>query len=170
MPVSKYTNAMGNPLLRELFYEMTMADKSQVLYTLKREDHEGYPSLYQLYMASVLADPMEYHFATTYLDGWSHWERLQESTWFKPYLEKWRREADVRQKAISLKQVLTVAKSGSRESLAASKYLLEKGWVPKPLNGKGRPSKEEVHAELQRQAEEDKSLQSDAERLGVRVQ
>jgi len=170
MPVSKYTNSMGNPLLRELFYETSLSDKSQVLYTLKREDHEGFPSLYQLYMASVLTDPMEYHFATTYLDGWSHWERLQESTWFKPHLEKWRREADVRRSAQALKNILTVSKSSSREALAASRYLLEKGWVPKPTNQKGRPSKEEVNAELMRQAEEDKSLQSDAERLGVRVQ
>lgn len=164
---NKFKNESGVRLLRAIFYEQTLSDKSSVLYTLKNEDHEGFPSLYRLFMESVLNDPTEYTFATTNLDSWEHWEELQECNWFKPYVSKWRREADVRRSALFLNQIQKIAKAGSRESLAASRYLLEKGWVPKDKNTKGRPSKDEINQEARRLAELDGMTRDDAARLGI---
>ena len=166
---NQFKNKSGTLLTRDLFYETTLSDKENVLYTLKRDDHEGYPSLYRLYMESILKDPTEYEFAITHLDGWDHWERLCESSFFQPHISKWRREADIRRSAIYLRTIQSIAKSSSRESLAASRYLLEKGWIPKEKNAKGRPSKEDIQNEARRQAELDTMTAKDAERLGIRL-
>lgn len=166
---NKFKNESGTRLTRGLFFEQTLTDKSSVVYTLKNEDHEGYPSLYRLYIESVDRDPTEYHFATTYLDGWDHWEMLLECTWFKPYASRWRREARIRRSAFYLNQIARIAKSGSREALTASRYMLEEGWVPKEKNSKGRPSKDEIQQEAKRQAELDNLTAQDAERLGIRL-
>lgn len=166
MPVFKASN--GNYYTRQLFWE-TSLDRSLVLYTLKSEEHESFPSLYKLYMDSVLQDPTEYAFAKAYFYGWEHWERLSETEWFKPYIEAWRREADIRLKATNLIVLQRVAKAGGRESVAAARYLIEKGWEPKDKQAtkRGRPSKEEVKQELERQAAIINTSEDEARRLGL---
>ena len=108
---------MGTRFLRELFFETTTSDKSNVLYTLKDEDHTyngiTYPSLYKLYMASE--DPTEYDFFTQYLDGLEHWERLCASPWFKEYVARWRREHELRLKSRALKRVMASAKAPAKD-------------------------------------------------------
>ncbi len=47
----------------------------------------------------------------------------------------------------------------------AAKYLAEKGYLPK----RGRPSKEEVERERKIQAGVNKELESDMERIGLKV-
>jgi len=168
---NKFRNVNGARYLRELFFEMTSADKTNVLYTLKDEDHKVgdiiYPSLYKLYMASE--DPTEYEFFTKYLDGLEHWERLCEAPWFIPYVSRWRREFDLRMKSRALKRVMTEAKTGSKESLAANRYLIERGWVPKDKNTKGRPSKEDIKKAAIEHAMNVEALNEDAERLGLKI-
>lgn len=139
---SKYKNKSGQLLLKALFYETTLADKSSVVYTLKEQEHLGYPSLYLLYMEEN--DPTEYKFATKHLYGWSHWESLTECNWFKPYVDAWRKELDVRLKSQSLARIMSEAKTGGRDAFASNKYLLEKGWVKEPTHSRGRPSKAEI--------------------------
>jgi len=142
---NKFKNSNGVLLLQALFFE-TAPSKDTVVYTLKNTDHNGYPSLYRLYMEAD--DPTEYTFAMEHLDSWEHWEALCNSSFFKPYIEKWRRELEVRQKARALAQIKAESLSGSRNSFAASKYLLERGWEPKDKDSskRGRPSKEEIKA------------------------
>jgi hypothetical protein len=166
---NRFKNESGAMLTRGLFFEQTLIDKSSVVYTLKNEDHEGFSSLYRLYIESVDKDPTEYHFATTHLDGWDHWENLLECNWFKPYASKWRKEARIRRSAFYLNQVAKIANSGSREALTASRYMLEEGWVPKEKNTKGRPSKDEIAQEAKRQVEMEGLTLQDAERLGIRL-
>lgn len=139
---SKFKNKTGQFYLKALFYETTLADKSSVVYSLKETDHMGYPSLYRLYMEED--DPTEYRFATKYLDGWSHWEALVECNWFKPHIEAWRREAEVRLKSRSLSRIMSEAKTGGRDAFVSNKYLLEKGWEKEPPSKRGRPTKAEV--------------------------
>lgn len=142
------TNKFRHPVsngryLKALFFEETLSDKSTVLYTLKEREHQGYPSLYQLYME--VNDPTEYRFAVQYLDGWDHWQMLCQCKWFQPYVEKWRKELEVRMKSQSLARVMTEAKTGGKEAFSANKYILDKGWEPKEgQNKRGRPSKEEI--------------------------
>jgi hypothetical protein len=163
--MSRFKNASGAYLLQSLFYELTPSDKSQVVYTLKNEDHMGYPSLYRLYMEAD--DPTEYDFAVANLGGWDHWERLQKSTWFQPYLKAWRHELEVRFRARSLKALRDVANnSSSKDYFQANKFLVGQGWKEGgPKRRAGQPSKEEVKAEAHRLATISNNLDEDFERI-----
>lgn len=151
--------------LRQLFFETTLADKSSVVYTLKDRDHEGYPSLYRLYMETD--DPTEYLFATEFLDGWDHWETLCQCTWFKPYIERWRREIEIKHRALALKNIKGLAANpDSKEYHQANKFLVNAGWVEeKKRRTAGRPSKDEVSKAAREMAAEARSLDDDLERV-----
>lgn len=162
--MSKFKNDSGAFLLGALFYEQTLPDKSQVVYTLKDRDHLGYPSLYRLYMEAD--DPTEYNFAITHLDGWAHWERLIECTWFQPFVERWRRELEVRFRARSLMNIRSVANSEGKEAYQANKFLVSGGWKEGgPKRRAGQPSKEEIKSEATRLAQISQTLDDDLERI-----
>lgn len=167
--MNQFKNDIGAYLLGSLFYEQTMADKAQVVYTLKDRDHLGYPSLYRLYMETD--DPTEYNFAIQYLDGWAHWERLTECSWFKPYINRWRRELEVRFRARALLNIRTVANnSDSKESYQANKFLVGQGWKEGgPKRRAGQPSKDEIKSEAVRLAQVSQSLDEDFERITGKV-
>lgn len=160
--MSKFKNSIGMFLLMGLFYE-TSPDKSQVLYTLKDRDHAGYPSLYRLYMEAN--DPTEYLFATQHLDGWAHWERLSKCKWFSEYVERWRRELELRTKAQALQRIASVAKSGGKEAFQADKFLVSGGWKDQTTRKRGAPTKAEVQSEAQRIAVEQNTLEDDFQRI-----
>lgn len=155
----------GRRYLQGLFFEFSN-DKSTVLYTLKERDHEGYPSLYKLYMDCT--DPTEYEFATKHLENWSHWQELVDSQWFKPYVEAWRKEFEVRLRAQALNAVLAIAHDGSNSnSYYANKYLLDGSWKPAGESKRGRPSRDEVQKEIIAQAASKREIEEDAKRLGL---
>ena len=160
---------MGGLLLKAIFFEETLSDKTNVVYTLKNHDHLGYPSLYRLYMETD--DPTEYDFAVKYLDGWEHWVRLCENTWFKPYVTAWRKELEVRNRARALKNIKDVASSSSNpNSYQANKFLVSGGWKEAgPKRRAGQPSKDEVKAEAKRLAEISQTLDEDFERITGKV-
>ncbi len=145
MPV--FRSSSGNRYLEGLFYERTGADKSTVVYTLKDQDHLGYPSLYRLYMEAN--DPLEHAFATAHLDGWEHWTMLCECAWFKPLIERWRLELELRIRSEALVRLIADAKSGSKSAHTSNRILVQRGWDTKK-NTKGRPSKADVKAEAKR--------------------
>ena len=158
----------GQRKLRALFFETTLADKSDVVYTLKNRDHEGYPSLYRLYMECD--DPTEYTFAVQYLDGWDHWLTLCNCAWFKPYVSAWRAELEVRTKARALQAIKELASDPeSKEHYQASKFLVSNGWVEKeaPRKSAGRPSKDDVKKEANRLAQEQRELADELSRVGL---
>lgn len=166
---NKFRNSINRRLLKSLFLETSYSDTSQVVYTLKNEDHtveDGttYPSLYRLYMSTN--DPTEYKFANEHLDGWEHWEELQQCTWFKPYVEKWRKEFEVRMKSEALSRIMSHAKTNAKESFQANKYLLEKGWEPKEgQTRRGRPSKEDIKKAAQEHVDYNSRLSDDFIRI-----
>jgi hypothetical protein len=159
---NKFKNASGRHLLKELFFE-TALDKANVVYTLKDQDHLGYPSLYRLYMEAN--DPTEYRFATQHLDGLRHWKALQKCTWFVPFIEAWREELDIRSKSEAVSRIRQVALSGGKDSLTANKYLAEKGWEKAPTNTKGRPTKDQVNKAAAQIAEDSQRVAEDLLRL-----
>ena len=136
-----FHNSSGKFYTKALFYEQTLADKASVVYTLKDRDHKGYDSLYRLYMD--YDDLTEYEFAHAHLGGWEHWKLLCECSWFKPYIARWREELHLRHAAMALRQVKRIASTNDNGSMAANRYLLEKGWE-KNLNPVGRPTKEAI--------------------------
>lgn len=165
---NKYKNINNVFYTNDLFYETTI-DKTNVIYTLKETDHEGYPSLYRLYMEEE--DPLEYTFANKYLDGWLHWTRICESTWFIPYIQRWRQELDLKLKSRAL--IVIKQEAGdphSRNRWAAAKYLMERGWEPKKTQTEKkeeRASKESIRTEAKRLQEEQKRVQADLDRLNI---
>lgn len=152
--------------LKGLFFEKVDSDKSTVLYTLKDVPHEGFPSFYQLYMA--IDDPTEWEVSQQLTDGWEHWEMLCNCSWFKPFVERWRKELQLRMMSQALVRIKSEAKTGSKESFGANKYLLEKGWEPKErTTARGRPSKEEIKKAADDLVRSDNQLSKDYERLGL---
>lgn len=162
---SKFRNSTNGRYLKGLFFEQTLADKSSVVYTLKDWDHLSYPSLYRLYME--MEDLTEYEFANAYLDGWEHWEMLCQCEWFKPYVERWRKELTLKIQARALKALRAEAESSSKNAFVANKFLVDKGWVDKSekAHGRGRPSKDEVKKAADAIALSDKRLEEDLQRL-----
>lgn len=166
MTTNKFKTPGGVRYLKALFYETTLADKSTVLYTLKDQDHQGYPSLYRLYLACE--DWTEHTFATSYLDGWEHWEQLCKCNWFKPYIEAWRKELETILKARLLNRLLEDAHdTTSKTSTSSAKFLLQEGWAKegKATAKRGRPSKDEIAQEANRLAELDNRTDYDFQRL-----
>lgn len=142
-----FKNAVNVWRTKSLFFEQSDSDKTFVLYTLKDKDHEGFPSLYRLYMET--ADLTEYEFAVKHLGGWDHWTTLCNLTWFKPIVNKWREELFLRAQSAALRKV---QESAAKGNLVANRYLLERGWEPKKSTG--RPSKEAIKSEAKRQQDE----------------
>lgn len=169
---SKFKGDTGVLLTKSLFFE-TSLDKSKVQYTLKDFDHTvngvTYPSLYLLYMKE--GDPIEYSFAQKHLDSWSHWELLCNTTWFKPYVERWRKELELRTKSEALEKLTELAKGEGRDAAMANKYLLESGWKEKKTGpGRGRPSKEEVSNAARDIALSGAQIEEDFERIVGSIQ
>lgn len=160
---SRFRNAQGVRFLKALFFEETLADKSNVVYSLKDNDHEGYPSLYRLYMET--GDPTEWKFATTHLDGFDHWQMLCECTWFKPYVARWRKELQLRIASEALTRIMAEAKTTSRNAFTANRFLLEGGWEPRDKKTAGRPSRQTIREEAARIASSESQVASDYERL-----
>jgi hypothetical protein len=157
----------GRRYLRALFFEES-DNLSSVMYTLKREDHLGYPSLFRLYMET--GDITEYKFANLHLDGWPHWAELAGQDWFQPYVTAWRYELELKLRSQALETILKVANEPSHiSSYQANKYILEANWKPAGASKRGRPTKDEVKAEITAQAASLSQINEDAERIGLKV-
>lgn len=133
-----------------LFWETALeADRAHVKWTLKSQEHMGYPSLYLEYMR--IADPSEYFFATKVIGSWEHWERISGSSYLKPTIDKWRKELEVKIKAQALAAIQDKALMGD---VSAAKYLIENWSAVGGLlkvgekKGRGRPKKEKEDNEL----------------------
>ena len=165
---SDFRTSNRKRLLRGLFFETCLSpDKASVLYTLKQEDHLGYPSLYRLYLEA--GDPTEYSFACLYLESYDHWEMLCECVWFKPYLAKWRKDLEMKIKSEALARIMAEARNDKSPSkFTANKFILEKGWEPKDGQSKrGRPSKDEIAKAAVQHLEADRQLIEDMSRIRV---
>lgn len=162
--IRNFRNSSGARYLKGLFYEETGIDKNSVVYSLKDRDHQGYPSLYRLYMET--ADLTEYTFALSYLDGWEHWEMLCDCEWFKPYVARWRKELELRLRAEALASIISTARASSNpNAYHANKYILEGSWKLPEQKKAGRPTKEAIQKEAHRIASTAKDTASDLERV-----
>jgi hypothetical protein len=156
-----FKNKNGVWLTREIFFE-TSTNRDNVLYTLKQEPHNEYPSLYQRYIS--YDDPTEYTFAVTELGGWSHWKALQQAAFFAPYLTEWREEVEVRARAAALAKIILTADGNSKDAFAAQKFIANKEW-DKKTTSRGRPSNAEVKRAANDIASTNKQLSDDLARM-----
>src|ERR1700735_1016678 len=152
-------NASGKHFTKGLFMEMATTEGTAV-YTLKDHDHGKYLSLYLLYLD--VYDPTEYRFARQHLDGWRHWQVLQECTWLKPYIERWRAELAVKIQSEAITTIRGIASGSGRDALSACKTLLEMTSSKKARVG--RPNKE-THPEPAIEALEARLVAEDLNRL-----
>lgn len=136
-------DSAGRPLTQSLFLEVGYSDEA--IYTLKEVDHtyngKVYPSLKKLFID--MEDPTEYEFATTYLLGWKHWNRICENKLLRKHIDEWREELEMKLRSRAIKQAMQAAASPSG-NFQAAKWLADKGWDTKRA---GRPSKDEVERE-----------------------
>lgn len=130
-------NSSGKHYTKALFLEMATTEGTAV-YTLKDYDHGQYRSLYLIYLD--ICDPTEYRFARLALDGWKHWEILQECQWLKPYISRWRSELAIKIQSEAISKIREIAGATGRDALSACKTLLE---LSKNKTRVGRPNKEE---------------------------
>lgn len=148
---------------KQLFYEMA-DNPDQAVYTLKDRDTDKYLSLYRLYMEEE--DPTEFSFANKHLDGHEHWEMLCRNNWFKPYVNRWRAELELKIRAKALKNLIELSKGSDPKSQAdASKFLLTRNWRGPTESKVGRPSREAIKQEAIRLFEESSETKEDYKRI-----
>jgi hypothetical protein len=134
-----------------------------------KDDHHivdgvTFPSFRRLFVE--LEDLTEYTFATTYLDGWSHWKKIKATSWFQPFYEDFREELEAKVLAQSLSSLQRKAGDPTdKDSLAASKFLLSRQWDSQKKSGAGRPSAEKIKAEANKLFETKDSIHDDFNRL-----
>lgn len=136
---SLFVDDSNKPRTQSLFLEFNYSDMA--VYSLK-DDHytfkgKIYPSIKKLYLE--MADPTEYNFATTYLLGWKHWNRIQGNKVLRMHIEEWREELDMKLRYMAHREmIMLVEQEGGNYS--AAKWLADRGWDKRAA---GRPSKAE---------------------------
>lgn len=156
-----------------LFYETTLPEERPIFgtnWTLKEKDHEAdgkvYISMKRVYLE--MEDVTEYDFAMSALGSYKHWERLVESPIIRRHIDQWRKELNLKLKARAMKSIIKAATEDEKLSFQAMKYLADNEYIDKK-NKRGRPSKEEINAELKKEVENSKTFKDDAERIGLKL-
>ena len=148
---------------KALIFEQCGWDKSQVLYTLKHEDHtykgKTYPSLRRLYLE--MGDETEYLFGEEYFLNYPHLQKLLKLPWFLSEIEGWREELKLRSVALGLKVLHQKAAQGD---VRAAKDLVTRPWE-KTSPGAGRPSKKSVQEEAMKLVKENSVFDEDYDRI-----
>lgn len=164
---TKFRNHQGQMLTGKLFWDIGF-DPNTALYVLKRNDFNGYPSLYKLYME--MEDTVEFDFANTFFESYEHWEQICKTAFMVDLIAQWRKELELKLRARALRAIRETAKDGyGNKSFEANKFLLIGGWVSQP-NGspkRGRPSKDEIKNVAKEMALDSASLKEDLVRLGI---
>ena len=142
----------------------------QPVFTLKEYDRGGCISLRQIYLAHE--DPTEYFFAKEVFGSWDFWKELRNCEVLRAEVEKWRSELEVRLRAKAFVNILRTADGKDKNAYDANKVIVKTGWkLPQELqaayNNRGRPSKEEIREELERQAEFERQVLENAKRAGI---
>jgi hypothetical protein len=152
--------ANGIPLTQGLFLEIGYKDYA--VYTTKDDDHDYngriYPSLKRLYLE--MEDVGEYEFATTYLLGWNHWQRLCANKEVMKHVQEWRDELEIKLRSKAMKTIFL--KAQTEQGINAAKWIAERGWDKRKA---GRPSKDEVQKQARIEADLYKEFEEDFNRF-----
>jgi hypothetical protein len=164
---------MGGYQTKGLFYETTLPDERPEFgtsWTLKEKDlivgDKIYRSMKSVYLS--MEDVTEYNFAIATLGSYKHWERLIESPIIRKHIDQWRKELNLKLKARAMKAIINAATVDEKSSFQAMKYLADNEYLDRKSK-RGRPSKEEINAELRKEVETSKTFRDDAERIGLKL-
>lgn len=155
-----------------LFWETWKARNSQhrscdPVFTLY-DDHQ--PGLICFRTTFVeIGDTTGYKWAMKYLGDWQHWQKLMVYPWFREAYDHAVRELYTKLRSEGVDKIREIANApDSKSALPAARYLAE---LEANLNkgGRGRPSKEEVSAELKNAAKLIEAEDEDMERIGLKV-
>ena len=168
--IDKLKAANGKTMTKRLFYELCYTDPSQAVFTLKERDivvrGKNFLSLQQLFLSLVPNDPTEYEFAMTLFGSWEVWLDFNKSPVLRPFITRWRKEAEVKVKSEAIKAIAEEMRSGGRSSFGAAKLLLDRGWLDKEAASQAkRKLQEKEEEEMNKEAL--LTLNEDAERLGL---
>ena len=170
----KKVRVVGAFQTKGLFYELTLPDDRKVMgtsWTLKEDDLEAddmvYKSMKKFYLETE--DVTEYDFAMAALGSYKHWERVLESPIIRPHIDQWRKELNLKLKARAMRSIIKTATDEDKWTFQAMKYLADNDYLDKK-NKRGRPSKDEIKAELRKEVEINKTFKDDAERIGLKLQ
>ncbi len=162
-----FKDSQGRYRTQSLFIE-TPHESYPAFFTTKKYDVERggktYYSLYLKYMA--IADPTEYQVAIQLFGSWDHWNALCRSKWFSELLTGWREELKTKMESQRYFEMLKDVGKGTPQAIQATKWLAERYGDAKVVK-RGRPSKAELKAHLNRLAEYSEETNEDAERIGL---
>lgn len=151
----------GNYITQGLFLEIQYPDTA--MYTLGDDDKEYkgkvYPSLKKLYLQ--MEDVVEYNFASEYLCGWEHWQRICNNEMIRKHILKWRKELELKLRSKAFKEILS--RSKTEQGIAAARWIADKQWIKREA---GRPSKEDIEREKNYQMSVLEEYGDDLKRLG----
>ena len=134
-----YKDKMGRWRTQSLFKEYAHQSPSYApIFTLKEFDDGEYKSFPKLFI--TFNDPTGYQFAKSVLGSYEHWMRLTSQKWFRSHLDGWLEELEVKLASEGLMKIKRIADGGDQQALAASKFLVNKGWEA----SKGRPKKADI--------------------------
>ena len=118
---------------KSLFWELDY-QSDDCIFTLKEEEcstatGRALVPISRLFIEMTIDDPTEYEFADAVFGSWDVWDKIRNSDKrLVEHIEKWRREADVRRKALAFRTLLNEVKLGGKSAFGAAKYILEEGW------------------------------------------
>lgn len=110
-------------------------------------------------------DPTEYRGGAALVGSWSEWQRFKRNwpSFQRLHLDDWLEEIDVKLKSLALKTLVHEARAGNNPA-AAAKFLSEGKYKERKA---GRPSKGEVLRQTRIDAQVEKEIANDLERLGL---
>jgi hypothetical protein len=154
-------NAQGVAKTRKFILEFctTAEDRLNSTFSVSEHPNPEKVPMKILYMSLSVDDPSEVSFAEEVFGHLGFWHDLSETDFMKPYVERWRREADLKRKQKAFKTIIETATKGdtSASRLSAAKYLLEKAWEPKDTKAR-KQDKQDIKTVAD-------SFKSDLERL-----
>ncbi len=144
-----YTRA----LFKEQYYKTAPEDRHPDVWPIFSL-HEGDEDLINFGALYVeLGDPTGYAISKEVLHSYRHWQALMKCEWFREAKKVWDEELDAKLKAEGVQTLRAVASAGN---VQAAKFLATLEYKEK--RGRGRPSNEDVKAELKRAAADEKEL------------
>lgn len=154
----RFKDVMGRYITQSLFFEHN--NSPLAVYTWKDADHEyegkTYYSLRRLYLECN--DPTEYVFATKYLWGWDHWQRLLENKLIREQVDKWRDELEVKLRAEAVRHII----EQGADSFTAAKWAADGNWNTKTTT---RKTKAEIKREKDMRERAVKGYEDDSNRI-----
>ena len=142
------------------------------IFTTEDFDKEEYLSFKRLYVE--IGDPTEYRQAKILLGSVEHWDNLKKCDWFTPLITACRKELANKLESEAFARImsegLAAKESGTRlqafKTILREVQMINEAGTGKAASKRGRPSKDEIDANLKKLSEEERRVQKDYERIG----